>query len=474
MEWRLLLNPKAEAADLLAMPAAIAEARLAGRYILTNRPVPETFIIQRVQRKGLVAGAEVVVDREEAKKRGIDVAIQPRGGRRGARAAETISLQELMLKAKDKFKTADTPSEETAALIYTSGTTGDPKGAMLTHENFLGECEATTEVIQTTEKDRFATLVPFFHILGLAGGLVVSLFRGCGSVLFPQYSPRQFLKRMDAEKISILIAIPTQYHHLLLAAKKRAMAGSPLKCCVSGAAPLPVAVIEQFKEVFGVDIMEGYGLTETTAAIAVNPSDRTKPGSVGPPAKGIHLKIVDDEGKTLSSHETGEILVKGTVVMKGYYNLSEETRAVLKEGWFSTGDIGYQDKEGYVFITDRKKDIIIKGGFNISPTEIEECLRTHPKVKEAAVVGHKVKEGREEAIKAFIVPVESEKISPGELIKFCRTNLASYKVPDELVFREVLPNSASGKVLKKELREGYKDIRMIERDELRATARGKD
>jgi long-chain acyl-CoA synthetase len=474
MDWRLILNPKAEAADLLAMPSAIAEARLAGRYILTQRPVPETIIIQRVQRKGLVAGAEVVVDREEAEKRGIDVAVRPRGGRRGARAAGTISLQELMLKAKDKFKAADSPSDEVAALIYTSGTTGDPKGAMITHENFLAECEASLEACVTTEDDRFASLVPFFHIYGLAVGLVVSLFRGCGSVLFPQWLPRQVLRRMNEEKISVLVAIPTQYHHLLLAAKRKPVAQNSLKYCISGAASLPVEVIKAFKNTFGVDIMEGYGLTETAAAITINPSDKTKPGSVGPPAIGIHIKIVDDQGKTLSPHETGEILVKGKVVMKGYYNLPEETRAVIKDGWFRTGDIGYQDEEGYIFITDRKKDIIIKGGFNISPSEIEECLRTHPKVQEAAVVGHKEKEGREEAIKAFIVTAESEEITPAELIKFCRTNLAPYKVPDEVVFKEALPNSASGKVLKKELREGYKDMRMIERNELRATARGKD
>jgi long-chain acyl-CoA synthetase len=464
MEWRLILSTNAEAADLLAMPAAIAEARLAGRYILTHKAIPETIIIQQVQRKGLVAGAEVVVDREEAEKRGIDIAVQPRGGRKGARAAGTISLQELMFMAKDKFKTADSSSNDIAALIYTSGTTGDPKGTMLTHENFLAECEATTEVITTTEEDRFATLVPFFHIYGLAVGLVVSLFRGCGSVLFPQYSPRQFLKRMEGEKISILIAIPTQYHHLLLAAKKRDFTQSPLKCCISGAAPLPVEVIEQFKETFGVDIMEGYGLTETTAAVSANPSDRTKPGSVGPPTKGVHIKIADDQGNALPPNQAGEILVKGKVVMKGYYNLPEETRAVLKEGWFSTGDIGYQDDEGYIYITDRKKDIIIKGGFNISPAEIEELLCTHPKVKEAAVVGHKEKEGREEAIKAFVVLAECEEVTSAEILGFCRMNLAPFKVPDEVIFRDGLPNSASGKVLKKELRDGYRDRRMIERE----------
>jgi long-chain acyl-CoA synthetase len=227
---------------------------------------------------------------------------------------------------------------------------------------------------------------------------------------------------------------------------------------------LPVEVIEQFKETFGVDIMEGYGLTETTAAVSANPSDRTKPGSVGLPGKGVQIKIVDDQGNVLPPNQAGEILVKGKVVMKGYYNLPEETRAVLKEGWFSTGDIGYQDDEGYIYITDRKKDIIIKGGFNISPAEIEELLCTHPKVKEAAVVGHKEKEGREEAIKAFVVLAECEEVTSAEILGFCRMNLAPFKVPDEVIFRDGLPNSASGKVLKKELRDGYRDRRMIERE----------
>jgi long-chain acyl-CoA synthetase len=464
MEWRLILNTEAETSDLLAIPAAIAKARLVARYIPTLKAIPQTIIIQRVKRRGILAGAEVVIDREEAEKRGIDVAVQPKGGRHGARAAGTISLQELMLKAKDKFKTADSPSTEVAALIYTSGTTGDPKGAMLTHENFLAECTATIEVITTTEKDRFATLVPFFHIYGLAVGLVVCLFRGCGSVLFPQYSPRQFLKRMISDKISILIAIPTQYYHLLLAAKKRSFADTHLKCCISGAAPLPVKVIEQFKETFGVDIVEGYGLTETAAAIVINPSDRTKPGSVGLPGKGVRIKIADDQGNALAPNQIGEILVKGKVVMKGYYNLPEETREIIRGGWLRTGDIGYQDEEGYIYITDRKKDIIIKGGFNVSPTEIEELLRTHPKVKEVAVVGHKEKEGREEAIKAFVVPAEKGDITSAEIIDYCRMNLAPFKVPDEVIFKDDLPNSASGKVMKKELREGYRDKRMIERE----------
>ncbi len=464
MEWRLISNTEAEVADLYALPAAVARARILRRYIPVLRNTADTIIIQRIAKKGVLAGSEVVVDREEAEKKGIEIAVRPKGGRKGARSAETISLQELMHKAKDKFTSEESRPDETAALIYTSGTTGNPKGAMLTHENFLAECEATSDIITTTEGDKFTTLVPFFHIYGLAIGLVVSLFRGCGTVLFPQYSPRQFLKRTGEERISILIAIPTQYHHLLLASKRRTITQSPLKYCISGAAPIPVKVIEAFKEIFGVDIIEGYGLTETTAAVAVNPQERTKPGSVGIPVKGVQIRIGDNQGNELPPHQAGEVLVKGKVVMKGYYNLPEETQGVLRDGWLCTGDIGYQDDEGYLYITDRKKDIIIKGGFNISPAEIEELLCSHPKVKEAAVVGQKEKEGREEAIKAFVVPVEGEEVTTVELIRYCRMRLASNKIPDAVELREDLPKSATGKVLKKELRQGYKDRRVIERE----------
>lgn len=297
----------------------------------------------------------------------------------------------------------------------------------------------------------------------MAIGLVTPLFRGCGSVAIPQYSPKEFLKRMVEEKISILIAIPTQYFHLLLAARRRRFTPPPLRYCISGAAPLPVAVIDSFKQTFGIDIIEGYGLTETTAAITVNPMGRTKPGSVGLPIEGVGLKIVDDRGEVMPPNRAGEIWVKGEMVTKGYYNLLEETAEVMKEGWLSTGDIGYQDEEGYLYITDRKKDIIIKGGFNISPKEIEEVLLEHPKVREATVVGYKEKEGREEAIKAFVVLTEGEELTPEEIMSYCKRRLAAYKIPDEIEFREGLPKSATGKVLRKELKEGYKDLRSIER-----------
>jgi len=464
MEWRLIHNTEGEVADLLAIPSAVAEARIAGRYILTQKAIPDTVIIQRIKRKGVLVGAEVLVDREGARREGIDIAVQPRGGRGSPRPAETISLQELMLKAKDTLISEDCSPDETAALIYTSGTMGTPKGVMLTHANFLAECEATLDIIITTEEDRFASVVPFSHIYGLAVGLVIPLFRRCSIVLIPQYSPRQLLKRMHGENISILIAIPSQYHHLLIAAKGKEFKQSSLKYCISGASPLPVKVTEAFKETFGADIIEGYGLTETTAAVAVNPLESIKRGSVGRVVNGVQIKVVDEHNNVVSPNKTGEILVKGNVIMKGYYNLPEETREVLKHEWLSTGDIGYQDEDGYLYITERKKDIIIKGGFNISPAEIEDLLCSHPKVKLAAVVGHKEKEGREEAIKAFIIPEEGEEITTAEIIGYCKMKLAPYKVPDRIEFKETLPMSATGKVLKRELRQGYKDMRVIEKE----------
>lgn len=463
-EWRLIHNSKALPADLLAMPAAIAEAKIAGRYLLAGKASPETIIIQRVKKTGILVGKEVLVDIAEAEKLGMEVAVQPRSGRAGAKPAGTISLQELMLKSRDDFKAESGASDDTCCLIYTSGTTGKPKGVMLSHKNFLAECRVTEEVVKTTPEDRFCSLVPFFHIYGLAVGLVSALYRGCSSVLVPQYSPGQFLKTMIENRVGIVIAIPTQYFHLLLAARRHPILPVlNLKYCISGAAPLSVDIIKTFQETFGVTIIEGYGMTESTAAVTVNPPARIKPGSIGLPCKGIEMAVVDQEGKGLGPGKIGEIIIKGEVVTKGYYNLLEETDKTLKDGWLYTGDIGYKDEEGYFYITDRKKDIIIKGGFNISPKEIEELLVEHPKIKEAAAVGLKEKEGREEAIKVYVVLEDGQSATAEEILEYCRKRLAAHKTPDYVEFKNMLPKSATGKVLKRELRADYQDPRLLEK-----------
>jgi len=464
MTWRLISNIKGSVADLYALPAAVATVRLLARYIPFLRPSAETIIIQRVAKRGVLAGADIVVDRDRAKKEKIQIAVLPKRGTRGPRPAETIALDELMSRASDRFTAVDALPDETSALIYTSGTAANPKGTILSHANFLAQCEATSPILPAGQEERFASLVPFFHIYGLAAGLIIPLVRGSSTVLIPQYAPRQFLRRLVEDRISVVMAIPTQYHHLLLAAKRSPIACQTLKACVSGAAPLPTKVIHAFKNTFGVGIMEGYGLTETTAAVTVNPPDATKPGSVGVPIKGVQIKIADDRGQAVDPHTPGEILVKGDIVTHGYYNLPQETEEAFVDGWFRTGDIGHQDEQGYLFITDRKKDLIVKGGFNVSPGEIEMILCTHPKVREAAVVGYKEKEGREEAIKACIVPVEDVHVTPREIINFCRMRLASYKIPDGIELRESLPKTVTGKVLRKALRPGYKDLSTIEKE----------
>lgn len=463
-KWRLIYNTEADIADILAMPAAVAEGKIAGRYIMAAKTTPDTVIIQKVTKKGILAGAEVVIDREEAEKRGIDVAVQPKAGRASTRPAETISLQEMMLKSSDDLEAVESADDDLAALIYTSGTTGLPKGVMLTQGNFRAECEVTETAIKTEPQDRFASLVPFFHVFGLADVCVLSLYRGNASVLIPQYSPRKFIKTMIDTGVTLVLAIPTQYLHLMIAAKRRKPAELPkLKFCISGAAPLPLKVIEAFKEIFGASIIEGYGMTESTSAVAVNPPERIKEGSIGIPCPGIEMKVVDDEGKELETGKTGEIIIKGDVVSKGYFNLPDDTKETFKDGWLHSGDIGYKDEDGYFFITDRKKDIIIKGGFNISPKEIEDLLTQHPKIKEAAVIG--LKEKVKEKIKAFCVIAEGESATREEILEFCRKTLASYKTPDDVEFIEVLPKSATGKLLRKELKGEFKDQRLIEREE---------
>ncbi len=463
-QWRLIYNNEADIADILAMPAAVAEGRIAGRYIMAAKATPETIMIQRVKKKGILAGAEVIVDQDEAKNQNIDVVIQKKAGRSSLRPAETISLQEMMLKSSDEFDAVETDDDDLAALIYTSGTTGMPKGVMISQSNFFSECKLTQDVIKLGPGDCFASLVPFFHIFGLADACVLALFRGCTSVLIPQYSPKKFCKTMTELNITILLAIPTQYLHLMMAAKRCLPSQKPkVKYCISGAAPLPLEVIDTFKEIFGATIIEGYGMTESTSAVAINPPQKIKPGSIGIPCPGVEMKIVDDQGNELAQGKTGEIIIKGKMVSKGYYNLEEATKETFKDGWIYTGDIGYQDEDGYFFITDRKKDIIIKGGFNISPREIEDLLSQHPMIKEAAVIGQK-RENKKESIKAFCVLSDGKSTTKEELFAFCRKTLASYKTPDDIEFLEVLPKNASGKLLRKELREDYRDPRLIERD----------
>jgi long-chain acyl-CoA synthetase len=462
---RLIYNPDGDAADILAYPSALVEGRLAGKYLLSREKLPDTVVVQGVKRKGILAGADVRVDKESAKDHDIEVASYPRSGRGGAKQADTVSLKELMIKSSSKFEAEDVDLDETAVLLYTSGTTGKPKGVMLTHKNFLGEFEWVEEAFPLYPEDIIVGVLPLYHVYAMADVLVPAIYFGCSVSLIPQYSPTELLRNVSEVKATVLIAIPSMYIHLLQISKSRKTSiPKSLRSCVSGGAPLPMKVIKDFEEVFQTKINEGYGLTETTSAVGLNASgEGFRAGSIGIPYPSVKMKIFDDDDNELPPGETGEIVIKGDMVSKGYYNNPEETAEAMRNGWFHTGDMGYRDEEGYIFITDRKKDIIIRGGFNISPREIEEILFTHPKVRDAAVLGVTDKSMRE-TVKAFVILEEGESAEQKEIIDFCKEHLSPHKVPKFIEFRESLPKSATGKVLKKELKDGYKDERLLEKN----------
>jgi long-chain acyl-CoA synthetase len=354
-----------------------------------------------------------------------------------------------------------TNPEDLACILYTSGTTGRPKGVKLTIKNFVSEHQSTAQALDVTQKDKIIGVLPFFHIFGLSNVLYLGLMHGASIVLVPQYSPGNLLKSVMENHPTLMMAIPTMFVHLITVLERRKVRlPESIRLCLSGAAPLPKDVIEAFERCSGCRVLEGYGLTETVSACCLNPPDGLcKTGSIGVPLPGFEMKIMDADGKGLPSGEVGEIAVRGEGVTAGYYNLPQDTQEAFKEGWFLTGDIGYQDRDGCFFLTDRKKEIIIKGGLNISPREVEEVLLGHPVVKEAAVMGRK--KGEREEIVAFVT-IQGE-VSAKELISHCKQSLSNFKVPDAICFMETLPMSVTGKVLKKELTDDYQDERRIRR-----------
>ena len=468
--WRILFNPAGDIADLLAYPSALAEGRIAGKYMLSSETLPDTLVLQGVRRKGILAGADVKIDREEAKKHEIDVALSPRTGRRGAQPVGTVQLSELVAAASRSFQAEPSEPDDPAVLLYTSGTTGSPKGVVLTHRNFYSQnSDNVAKILPLNDSDRVVGILPLYHVYGLSNGLVSSVYFCSTISLVPQYSPVNLLNNIRDIKATILIAIPSMYMHLLtLARARKTEMPKTLRQCVSGGAPLPMKVLTEFERVFETRIAEGYGLTESTSSVSLNRSgEGFKAGSIGAAAPGVEMKVVDDQGRDVADGELGEIVIKGGVICKGYWNNPQATAEAIRDGWLYTGDLGYRDTDGCFFITDRKKDLIIRGGMNISPREIEEVLFGHPKVGDAAVIGVPDKRGDEE-VKAFIVPAEGQTLTEAEIVEFCTANLAPYKVPRVLEFRENLPKSATGKVLKKELRQGFEDVRLIEREDLGA------
>ena len=338
-----------------------------------------------------------------------------------------------------------------AVIIYTSGTTGRPKGAMLSHQNLLHNVESCRIVLRTVAVDRFAVFLPLFHSYMLTVGMLLPLLVGGSIVLIKSLHPvRNALQEILQRQATVLPAIPQFYRSMVNAPMHIPL---PLRICISGAAPLPAQVLKEFETKFHVPLIEGYGLSEASPVVTKNPLDGTrKAGSIGLPIPNVEVSIQDDAGRQLGTGEIGEVCVRGGNVMLGYWKQPAETAKIMRNDWLLTGDIGYRDDQGYYFITDRKKDMLLVNGINVYPREIEEVLYQFPGVKEAAVVG-KLDHRKGELPIAFVSANDGVVLEEKELLHFARHKLADYKVPRKVVFMPALPRNAAGKILKTTLRD---------------------
>lgn len=350
--------------------------------------------------------------------------------------------------------------EEIALLQYTGGTTGLAKGAMLTHRNTVVnvvQCDAWMYKGKRGE-EKVLGIVPFFHVYGMTVVMNYAVYLAATMVLLPRFNVEDTLKAITEERPTLFPGAPTMYVALINHPDIGKYDLSSINACLSGSAPLPPVVQERFEKLSGGRLVEGYGLTETSPVTHVNPIwEKRKKGSIGLPWPDTDCRVVDLEtGEELEPGGVGVLEIKGPQVMKGYWKRDEETKKSLRNGWFNTGDIGTMDDEGYFYIMDRRKDLIIAGGFNIYPREVEEVLYDHPSIREAAVIG--VPDPyRGETVKAFVVPKEGEELTEEELDRYCREKLANYKIPRLYELRDELPKTTVGKVLKRVLLEDEKN-----------------
>ncbi len=349
----------------------------------------------------------------------------------------------------ESLPTAASGADELAMILYTSGSTGRPKGVMLSHGNLLANVRGCINALSLTEDEVILGVLPMFHSFALTTTLLLPVVLGGTVVLLGRFSPAGVLSAIQQHKVTLLPAVPAIYGAMVRAARGLNVRLPSLKVCISGGEPLPVGLADGFQELLGLPLAEGYGLTETAPVVAVNPPQNPRQGSVGRVLPGVQVRIDGASLDESTGRTQGEILVKGANVTRGYYKLPDETRsAFTDDGWLRTGDVGWLDDEGFLYIGGRKKELIIVGGENVFPGEVEKALIAHPSVQQAAVVG--VPDAvRGEVPKAFVVLAEGKEVSEQELRTFCRGKLASFKVPREIEFREELPLGATGKVLKR-------------------------
>ncbi|MFF2109322.1 long-chain-fatty-acid--CoA ligase [Rhodococcus koreensis] len=367
---------------------------------------------------------------------------------------DDADLVRLTADLPEQVSPVDRADTDTAVVLHTSGTTGKPKGAELTHGGLdRNQDVAARTLIELGPDDVVMGCLPLFHVFGLTCGLNTSVSAGATLTLIPRFDPHTALDVIERDAVTVFEGVPTMYSALLGEARGfPSSATASLRVCVSGGASLPVQVLTDFEKMFGATILEGYGLSETSPVASFNHLHRErKPGSIGTPVEGVEMRIVDLVGHEVPQGELGEIQIRGHNVMKGYWNLSDATASALSvDGWFSTGDVGKVDEDGYFYIVDRKKDLIIRGGFNVYPREVEEVLYEHPVVVEAAVIGlpH---DSLGEEIGAAVVLEDGARVDPTELRDFVKQRVAAYKYPRRVWIVDSLPKGATGKILRREV-----------------------
>jgi long-chain acyl-CoA synthetase len=372
----------------------------------------------------------------------------------GAAAPDGASAFEQLLAGEDTRDIVAAGADDTAVVLYTSGTTGKPKGAELTHFQLFMNCTIAGELFGYRPDDRMLAVLPLFHVFGLSSVLNIAVRFGGSMTLVPRFDTAAVIDAMESTRCTIFAGVPTMYFALLQAnIADRDL--SSLRVGLSGGAAIPGEVIRAFEDKFpGVFVLEGYGLSESASTTTFNISaEERRVLSIGKPIWGVELKIVAEDGSILGDgpDQVGEIVIRGHNIMKGYYKNPKATAEALRDGWFSTGDLGYRDSDGFYFIVDRKKDLVIRGGFNVYPREIEEVLYSHTAVAEAAVIG-KADERLGEEVVAIISLKPGAEATPEEVIAFSKERLAAYKYPREVRIIAELPKGPTGKILKKDLR----------------------
>ncbi len=356
--------------------------------------------------------------------------------------------------AAGRVRAIDRPRTDVAAILYTGGTTGIPKGVMLTHENINVSAHNVAFSEHSTEADRALCFLPLNHVFGQMHIMNATILSAGCLELIPSFNLDEVLDILKMGRVTKLFAVPTVYTRLLTLTRLRERLGK-VRYCFSAAASLPAEIIHQWKEMTGIDISEGYGMTESASAVTYNHYYRHVAGSVGETVPGIEVEIRDLKGALLGTGEEGEICIKGHNIMRGYLDNPSETEAAFwPDGWYRSGDVGILDKDGYLFIVDRIKDMIITGGENVYPREVEEVLYTMPEVQEAAVVGIPDREWGERVV-AYIVPKEGRSLDVPAMKSFLKSRLSPFKVPKEYIAVEELPKNAAGKILKREIRKSH-------------------